>query len=70
MNAKLRGYVRKIENLQELSEDDILKLGVELDEYLETLPQDEIDEFAYSGYGEMLYMVTSGIRYQRENKIQ
>ena len=68
MNNKLIEYIKKIRQANHCSDEQILSLEKEIDEYLKTLSSDEVDEFADSGYGEALYMLACGIRYQRENK--
>lgn len=70
MNDKSKEYVERIRQASRCSDEQILSLEKEVNKYLKTLPNDEADEFADSGYGEALYMLASGIRYQRENKIQ
>lgn len=50
------------------SNEQLFKLEKDLNEYLLTLPESERDEFADSEYGESLYMICSGIRYEESNK--
>ena len=62
MNTKLNSYIDRIRNLKKYTNQQIINLQDELYSYLETLSEEEQDEFANSGYGETLYMICSGIK--------
>lgn len=64
MKSETLKYIDKIIKLDTLSDSQILQLEKELNIHLQTLSEKEQTEFAESGYGEALYMVCSGIRYE------
>jgi hypothetical protein len=57
MRDKTREYIRRICQINaNTTDEECVALLKELDQYLVTLPKDERNEFAQSGYGEMLRM--------------
>ncbi len=51
-----------------LTDEEWLELDREVDEALSVASEEEEDEFVWSGAGESLYMICSGIEYFRDKK--
>lgn len=57
MRDRTKDFIKKINQTNEhTTDEEYTELYYELTKYLYTLPQEEQDEFAKTGYGEMLYM--------------
>ena len=68
MSAKVEEFKKRCE-ARNVDDEYWLKLEADLKEFWKTATQEEKDEWIKDwGYGEMLCMICSGIRYEREKE--
>ena len=65
ISDKLKWYVSQIMDYDH-SPEDWLSLEKEVNVYIKTVSKDDIEYYTYSGAGEVLYMICSGIRYESQ----
>ena len=68
MSAKVEEFKMRCQS-KSLDDEYWLRLEADLKEFWKTATQEEKDEWIKDwGYGEMLHMICSGIRYEREKE--
>lgn len=68
MSAKVEAFKKRCE-ARNADDEYWIKLDADFDEFWKTATQEEKDEWIKDwGYGEMLHMICSGIRYEREHE--